>query len=180
VVGPVTRSTVSQEPVDPRAQAITDALHWIWSWRVQVARLREDCEREWGSFGSADRLEQQKASSQFSFDEHVPAVTGWHLTRSLTRVNEHVSVPANEQRHEAFRLLRNPYEHWEEQRAAFASPRATKERSAKEFVDLFPDGAPWSLEMGADDWRLGKVVSINSLTIELLDIEARLLTEQKS
>ena len=47
--------------------------------------------------------------------------------------------------------------------------------SGKRFTELFPEGHPWSITYDGDDWLLGGVVALNSLTRELHNLEANAL-----
>jgi hypothetical protein len=180
-VGPLTRSTVGDEVPDPNEEALSDVLHWIWSWRVQVRRLVESTKEE--GLG-ADALEQRKSLSKVSYDEHLLAVVGWNLARSIDRASERFpQMLLAERIKEAMELLRHLYEHWDEQRGFFQDATALKERSGKRFVEMFPEGKPWSMVYTTDDWLLGGVVSIAALTRELEPIEAvaiRLERERKA
>ena len=82
IVGPVTRATDESESPDPRHEALDDALHWIWSWRLQVRRIQESFEVEWRD---GTPLERRRGASQFSFDEHIITVVGWNLVRAIQR-----------------------------------------------------------------------------------------------
>ncbi len=76
---------------------------------------------------------------------------------------------------EALRLLRNIYEHWDEQRPVFQEPSKPKQGSGKEFLEKFPEGHPWSVSLTSEDWMLGGVVPIHQLTRDLDALEKRLL-----
>ena len=115
---------------------MTDALHWIWAWRVQAERLVESTNAQ--GLG-ADQTERRRSYSRASLDEHLLIVVGWNLQRAIWAVSAFLpdAKPA-EDHSDALRLLRNLYEHWDEQRAAFVMPQAVKARSAKEFTRKFP------------------------------------------
>jgi hypothetical protein len=172
-VGPLTRATVGSDPVSPREQALSDALHWIWSWGVQFQRLVQSQQDEWsGKTGP----EFRRAASRFSFDEHILCVTGWNLARAIERLEAFLpsaSIPSDNS--EALKLLRNLYEHWDEQREAFQSPSALKVRSAADFIAQFPEGKPWSIIFGEHDWFHGGVVPINGVSQALAPIERAVL-----
>lgn len=178
-VGPLTRSTVGTGPVDPQAEAINDALHWIWSWRVQVRRLRESFEAEWAGGTVLEHrtaLENRQVSSRFSFDEHMLVVTGWNLARAIKRVEATVlTFGVRDDQREALKLLRHLYEHWDEQRPAFQSSDVPKEKSAAALAAHFPQGRPWTIVFDKTDWLLGGVVRINELTRALKNVESTLL-----
>ena len=172
-IGPLTRSTVGTEPVSPPDEAVNDTLHWIWSWRLQLGRLRESFEAEWkGDVG----IERRRSSSRFSFDEHILVVTGWNLARAVKLVEAiFPAIRLSEEQTEALRLLRHLYEHWDEQRPAFRSPTVPKEKSAADFAERFPEGKPWTIVFAESDWLLGGVLALNELTRALAQLEAALL-----
>ena len=172
-VGPLTRSTVGSEPVPPEEEALDDALHWIWSWRLQIRRINESFDAQ-GS-GSTD-VQRRQSWSRFSFDEHVLTVTGWNLARAINRAGAaYPEIQLSEQKSEALRLLRHLYEHWDEQRPAFRSSTEAKDRSAAAFAARFPEGRPWTMVFDRDDWILGGVVRLNELTRELSVLEPVIL-----
>lgn len=172
-VGPLTRTTVGTDPVTPEEEALTDALHWIWSWCLQVGRLQESLEVEWSD---GAEIERRRAASRFSFDEHILAVTGWNLARAVQRAGAMFPlVKLREEHTEALRLLRNLYEHWDKQRATFQTPDAPKEQSAATFAEKFPQGRPWTIVFGESDWFLGGVLPVNEVTDALQELEAELL-----
>lgn len=171
-VGPLTRSTVGSAS-DPEAQVLNDVLHWIWSWRVQVVRLRESFDAEWSD---ARGLDRRQASSRFSFDEHMLTVTGWNLARAIKRAQDFFpTIKLQEDHAEALRLLRHLYEHWDEQREAFQSSSAPKQQSAAKFLERFPHGKPWSIVFDENDWILGGVVPLNEVSRALRELEQAVL-----
>ena len=174
--GPLTRSTVGADGGDVRWEATTDALHWIWSWRLQVERHAESTKRD--GAGSTN-LERLQAFSATSYDEHMLAVVGWHLVRAIARANDVLEeIALDPALADALQLLRHIYEHWDEQRPVFQDPSIPKKLSAKHFDEKFPDGQPWSVAFTAEDWMLGGVVPIRGLTRSLSAIEERLLEIQ--
>lgn len=173
VIGGLTRSTVGTEPPDP----LEDALHWIWSWRVQVTRLEATTAAQGQG---ATPIERRQSFSSASFDEHILAVTGWNLARALSAAAPHLPEAGVAQRtRDALRLLRNLYEHWNDQRHSFQSAGVTKNLSGAAFVTVFPDGKPWSITYVAGDWLLGGVLGIGELTRQLGPIEAAILKVQE-
>jgi len=46
LVGPLKRSTFQREAPDPVEEALNDVLHWSWSTRLQISRLRLDVAAE--------------------------------------------------------------------------------------------------------------------------------------
>jgi hypothetical protein len=167
--GALTRSTVGSEPVPPEEEVLDDVLHWIWSWRLQIKRISESFNAQ----GSGDTdVERRRSWSRFSFDEHVLTVTGGNLVRAIRRAEAlfpEIKLP--EGKSEALRLLRNLYEHWDEQRPSFRSSTIPKDRSGAEFAEQFPQGWPWTMVFDKDDWFLCGVVPLNELTHELRTLE---------
>ena len=172
VVGAVTRSTVGGEPSDP----LEDVLHWIWSWRTQLGRLQTST----GEQGAGDTaIDRRRSSSRASFDEHMLAVTGWNLTRALDAAQHRLpDITVAKHTRDALRLLRNLYEHWDEQRPSFGSETVTKTRSSAGFTTSFPEGTPWSIAFTATEWYLGGVLAIGGLTRQLEMIEQEILVIQ--
>ena len=159
--------------VDP-CEVLNDVLHWIWSWCLQLERLVESTKLEWaGGAGSKGR----RVFSRTSYDEHALIVAGGNLARALKPAAElFPELPIDAQRLKAVRLLRNLYEHWDEQRDAFRIPDVTKRRSAKDFTELFPEGRPWSISYGAEEWTLCGVLPLDALTRDLKSLEAQIDT----
>jgi hypothetical protein len=173
----ITRSIIGDEPPDPTEEALNDVLHWVWSWRVQTQRLLSSTAAEGQA---ATELDVRRSLSLATYDEHMLVVAGWNLARALARGGSVVSaVRIAEDKHKALRLLRNLYEHWDEQRPAFQDPAKPKLRSAKEFAELFPKGQPWSITYMKNDWLLGGVVGINAITDALVSIEGAALEMEK-
>ena len=172
VVGAVTRSTVGDEPADP----LEDVLHWVWSWRTQLRRLQTSTVEQ----GAGDTaIDRRRSSSRASFDEHMLAVVGWNLTRALDTAQGRLpEVTVSRHTRDALRLLRNLYEHWDQQRLSFGSKTVTKTRSGAEFSTLFPEGRPWSIAFTATEWYLGGVLAIGALTRQLDTIENEILAIQ--
>lgn len=168
-VGPVTRTTVGEGKPDPEEEALGDLLHWIWIWHLQVGRLHESTLR---ATGTGTPLESRRASSRTSYEEHILSVAGWNLARALNRAQPYLSHAAiSEKTGQALELLRNLYEHWDEQRVAFQTNDIPKKRSAKKLTELFPEGRPWTLVFTNDDLLLGGVVGIGELSEALVPIE---------
>ena len=171
--GPLTRSTVGGGASDPRFELTNDVLHWLWSWRVQVQRHAESTQHD--GEGSSP-LETRRAFSRTSYDEHVLTVVGAHLIRAIQRAEAEFREPLfDNEAATALPLLRNLYEHWDEQRSTFADPEMPKVLSGKTFTERFPQGKPWSVTYVGNDFVLGGVVPIHALTSELDAVEARVL-----
>ena len=172
-VGPVTRTTVGEGKRDPEEEALGDVLHWVWSWHLQVDRLRESTLRE---TGTGTPLESRKISSRTSYEEHMLSVAGWNLARALSRAQPYVpQITISDATSTALKLLRHLYEHWDEQRLAFQESDVPKERAAKDLAKFFPEGRPWTLVFTSDDWLLGGVVGIGELSEALVPIEEEVL-----
>ena len=151
-------------------RVLDDLLHWIWSWRVQVRRLVESTAAEGRG---TDDLAHRRSFSATSYDEHILLVAGAQLVKALGIARDRFPACGDlGETGAALTLLRNLYEHWDEQRESFADPSASKVRSGKTFVERFPQGRPWSIAYGADDWVLGGAVSIKSVMLALDRLEA--------
>jgi hypothetical protein len=171
-VGPITRSTVGEGQPDPEEEALNDVLHWIWSWQLQVDRLREST---FSNPSGEIPLEYRKSSSRASYDEHMVAVVGWNLARALKRAEPYIQLNVfSAETIKALELLRHLYEHWDEQRPAFQLKDKPKERAAKYLADMFPEARPWTMVF-ADDWLLGGQVGIGELSEALLPVEQEVL-----
>jgi hypothetical protein len=171
-VGPITRSTVGEGLPDPEEEALNDVLHWIWSWQLQVDRLREST---FTNPSGENPLEYRKSSSRASYDEHIVAVVGWNLARALKRAQPYIQqIVLSEDTSKLLALLRHLYEHWDEQRPAFQLKDIPKERAAKQLAEDFPEARPWTLVFG-DDWLLAGKVGIGELSEALLPVEQEIL-----
>jgi hypothetical protein len=172
-VGPVTRTTVGEGQPDPKEEALGDALHWIWSWHLQVGRLRESTLRV---TSSRTPLESRRASSRTSYEEHMLLVAGWNLARALNRAQSYMpQATLSEETGQALKLLRDLYEHWDEQRLALQMNNVPKQRSAKTLAKFFPEARPWTIVFTSDDWLIGGIVGIGELSEALVPIEQEVL-----
>ncbi len=169
---PVHRSTVGSGRTDPFGEATSDLSHWIWSWNLQFERLRESTKRD--ARGSSP-LEIRKACSQTSLDEHLLAVVGRHLVNAIKQYERHQKLGMEQEQTDALVLLRHLYEHWNEQREYAQDPSKPKVRAAKHFADGFPDGKPFTITYADDDWLLGGVVPLFSLTRRIAQVESVVL-----
>jgi hypothetical protein len=171
-VGPITRSTVGEGLPNPEEEALNDVLHWIWSWQLQVDRLRESA---FNNPSGETPLDYRKASSRASYDEHIMAVVGWNLARALKRAQPYIQqIAFSVETSKALELLRHLYEHWDEQRPAFQLKDIPKERAAKHLAEQFPEARPWTMVF-ADDWLLAGKVGIGELSEALLPVEQEVL-----
>lgn len=168
----MTRTTVPDELTDPKEQALDDVLHWIWSWRLQRERLAATTMAQ---SGGPDPVSSRRSFSHASYDEHVLVVAGWNVARALKQAEALFPSIRSLGQGDALRLLRNLYEHWDEQRRAFQNPPVEKARSGKEFSDQYPQGRPWSITYAAGDWLLGGVVSARAITESLVQEESEAL-----
>ncbi|MCH7875797.1 MAG: hypothetical protein IH965_10920 [Gemmatimonadetes bacterium] len=172
-VGSIVRSTSGHGESDEDEEVLNDVLHWIWSWRLQLRRFRETTATQGQAETDVDR---RRSYSAASYDEHIVAVVGWNLIRAIDRAADRFPIfEITGDTAEQLRLLRHLYEHWDEQRSSFRSPSSPKTGSGKRFTELFPEGHPWSITYDGDDWLLGGVVALNSLTRELHNLEANAL-----
>lgn len=159
---PVHRETRAADGAASFWTRSSDLLHWIWSWRVQFDRLRESTYKD--GFGKSLDV-KRRSFSRTSLDEHLLAVVGGHLVKAMDEFGSGLPVHALAPAHlEALRLLRNLYEHWDEQRESLRDPEKQLERSAKTFSELFPEGRPFSITYAANDWLLGGVVPLQGVT----------------
>jgi hypothetical protein len=167
----LTRSTVDEGARDLGLEALADLLHWVWAWRLQLSRLVESTRSQ----GAGETgLEQRKSLSQASLDEHLVAFVGKNLVKSVERASsQYPDLPSVDSG--ALGLLRDLYEHWDEQRAVYQDSSLAKKRSAKKLADGYPSATPWSISYTADDWLLGGVVSLRQLTADLEPVEAKAL-----
>jgi hypothetical protein len=112
-VGPLTRTTVSDEKVDPRLKALDDLLHWAWTWEIQIARMAERMKSE----GRGERtLDRRRSFSRVSSDAHLLTVIGLNLATSIKIAHDHFAeIYIDDDAHSALRLLRHIYEHWNRQ-----------------------------------------------------------------
>ena len=154
---------------------LDQALHWIWSWQLQMERLIASTEREPGNFKGVKR---QKAFSRTSFDEHMLAVTGWNMFRALEPVQRQIPLIRALHSTDAqavLELLRHCYERWDQLQPVFS--RGEYRGAVKELSEKSPDARPWSItyRWPDGDWVLGNVVSIRQLSAKLEKIESEIL-----
>ncbi len=156
----------------------SDLLHWLWSWQLQYGRLKESTFRD--GQGSTP-MEMRQAFSRTSLDEHLLAVVGGHVVKAMEQFGDELPANMLEREHlEALRLLRNLYEHWVEQRVVFQDPTKRKVRSAKEFVEGFPDGRPYSITYSSADWLLAGVVPLKKVTAAMQALASAIVELESS
>jgi hypothetical protein len=173
LVGPITRSTMNEIPDDSPECLINDALHWIWSWQLQLARYCESINNELLRFGDGD----PRSFSRTSFDEHVLMVAGGQVVRSVIRARSCLPtlvIPRGTTT--ILKELRDIYEHWEQHRAPFRN-EAPMVRSGKKFSEKNPTGKPWEVIFEKDDIILAHVLSTNLVFQQLHVLEKQLCTE---
>lgn len=160
-------------------RVVSEALHWIWSWNVQLDRLYLSTKAEWNmNQTEISSLESEKICSRTSLDEHLLLVVGRNVLRAIDCLPPHLAdgtIPTNTR--EALNLLRNIYEHWDEQRAAFENPGIPKTRSGKCFSKKYPNGILRSITYAQDDFYIGGVVGLKSFSNQLSELAHRLLDE---
>lgn len=161
--------------IEHQQRAIDEVLHWLWSTKLQVERLAESTKNEWESMG-ADRIENKRLCSKTSCYEHLLLVTGRNLLRAIDIAKTYYSkIDLRPETREAIKLLRDIYEHWDEQREAFQNPQVEKTRSGKIFSQCFPLGKPWAIEYSSSGARLAGALEINSFYEELKSLEELVL-----
>jgi hypothetical protein len=171
--GPVTRSTAVEIPDRSPECLLNDAIHWAYCWQFQLGRLCNSVNDELRHFSDGD----WRYFSRTSFDEHMLMVTGGHVVRALSRLQDHesgLSLPAEIAA--PLKELRDVYEHWEEQREAFRT-RTEMQRSGKKFVENNPTGKPWEVVFHKDDVVFARVVSARRVNEELAKLETVLRDE---
>ena len=157
---------------------IADALHWLNAAQVQAERFLD-------AFASRrtrrpGRIEPDDWRSGFySVEAQFLVVAMGHRVTSLDRLPDVTPAPRlSPDVRTATELLRNILEHWDEQRAAFSSADATKEKSGKRFYDLFPEFSPWSFgtsNQPAQGTRIGGAFHVERALDELRRIEQALV-----
>ncbi len=168
----ITRGTV--QDTDSR-QTIVDALHWLWSCELQIERLAESTRIEWsGSFDT--NRDARRMFSRTSLDEHLVLVVGRNLVRALEQLRkEHPDINLGDDVENIIRLLRNVYEHWDENIPPFKVVSKVKNRGVRALNAAYPDARPWSITYGTDGPMIGGVLALNEFVAQLEDLERALL-----
>lgn len=173
IVGPVKRTTFQREGVDPGVENLTDVLHWLWSTRLQINRLRASLRDEFGAWGLRHRLRARRRFSATTYDEHLVMVAAAHLDRALRSVprkwRRDVQLPMSSRRE--LSLLRDIYEHWDELRRQYRSGGPLRGAALKLKIH-FPTAEPWSFTF---DPKSGEIVLANVVAVDVLDRELRRL-----
>lgn len=149
--------------------SLSTLRHWIWSWHVQLARLRESTRHD--GKGANQEL-RQRAFSVTSLDKHLLLVVGHQAVLALKNAEpslQHHNLGVTQ--NVSLRLLRNLHEHWDEQQPAFRMNGPDKTHSGKDFEDAYPRQNPWSISYSSNDWLIGGVLSVSQLTVDLDAIE---------
>jgi hypothetical protein len=158
---------------------VIDTLHWLWSLQLQIGRLAESTRLEWsGPFDTSTN--PQRLFSRTSLDEHLVLVVGRNLIRALAQLRkEHPDIGLGNDIESVIPLLRNVYEHWDENAPSFDSASKAKSRGIHALNKIHPDAKPWSITYGSDGPVIGGVVALNDLVVQLDALECVLLKLEK-
>lgn len=160
---------------DPRIEATTDLMHWIWSCQLQIHRFHESTHLEFAGGDDANR-DMRRVYSRASLDEHLLMVVGGQFVRAVERARVHYPhFLLGSSEYTALTLLRNIYEHWDETRDMFRDSSIPKKKSSKTFTENFPQGRPWSVTYTSDGPLLSGVVLTRDLLNELNRLECEVL-----
>jgi hypothetical protein len=172
IVGPITVSSLDENDPDPHQAALTDVAHWIWSCKLQIRRFLRSVDSIGRSSWRSD-LERRRSFSKMSYDEHMIFVAAANLERALAQASALLDgLELSEQLRERLTLLRNIYEHWNEQRDSFRQSTRPKARSGRRLQERLPRAAPWSFEWHPNgDIVLAGVVSLQNFWRELRILE---------
>ena len=162
-VGPITRSTMDPGRVDPEWEALSDLVYWCWCCRFQAARLQTSLLNEFTYWRKVRHVLAERAFAATSYDEHCLLVAATNLDRALGHSKALIGEsPIPETTRRSLRLLRNLYEHWDEQRHSFRQGGPEKRRAAKALSEEFPNSKPWTLKLFPD----GKVVLAGAISLD--------------
>ena len=101
-------------------------------------------------------------------------LSGRNLLRSLNRCK--ISKKScNISNSNAIKLLRDIYEHWDEQKEAFQEKKALI-KSGKKFSDKYPNGKPWSIAYSPNGFVIGNILNLYELLRDLNAMEEFFLT----
>jgi hypothetical protein len=172
IVGPITVSMLDENDPNPDEAILIDVAHWIWSCKLQVRRFLQSLHAT-GKPTWRNDLERRRRFSRLSYDEHMVLVAAANLDRALAQESTILDgVLISEQLRTALTLLRNVYEHWNEQRDSFRRVTNSKSRSGRKLQEQFPQASPWSFDWHpGGDIVLAKVVSLQSFWLELRNLE---------
>jgi len=183
LVGPLKRSTFDRQYSEPRAEAINDLLHWVWSTRLQISRLKRSFVTEFKLLNNGAILKSRRSFSATSYDEHMLMVAAANLDRALKKARKYIrakeQLPESPRR--ALWLLRNIYEHWDQLRKEYRQPSGPLKGAALKLKEEFPDAIPWSITFDpkTGEVTLADVIPLGPLVAELRLLEARLLRLQR-
>lgn len=183
IVGPMKRSTLGRESVEPVERATNDILHWSWSTRLQVERLRASLASEFETWNAKPRVRSRRGFSRTSYDEHLVFVAAANLSRALDcaprPLRKAATLGLTAAR--ALRLLRDVYEHWDQLRAQVAGHRAADSGAAARLGREFPGAEPWSLtfDIQTGDIVLANLVDVKQFVADLRRLEAAVLRSER-
>lgn len=183
VVGAMKRSTLGRQSTDPIERATNDILHWSWSTRLQIDRLRSSLGAEFAAWNLKPQVRSRRHFSTTSFDEHVVLVAAANLSRALDsapkalRKVTTLGLPSAR----GLRLLRDVYEHWDQLRPQVAGQRPLSGGAAEKLANEFPGAEPWSLTFtpGTGEIVLANVVNVDQLVVDLRRLEAGVLRAER-
>ena len=184
IVGPMKRSTFQREQPDFAEEALSDVLHWSWSTRLQIDRLRQDVSVEFAAWSAKHPHRARRAFSATSCDEHLLLVCAANLDRALDRVPKNLrrQLSISKQSRRALWLLRNIYEHWDELRRHLRAGTSDSKGTIAKLRKEFPAADPWSftIDHRADEIVLADIVALRALLKELRGLEAGVLRLERS
>jgi hypothetical protein len=181
--GPLKRSTLDRQCSEPREEAINDLLHWLWSTKLQISRLKRSLVTEFKLLSKSATLKASRSFSATSYDEHILMVTAANLDRALKKARKYIPTEARlpESPQRALWLLRNIYEHWDQLRKEYRQPLGPLKGAALKLKEEFPDAVPWSITIDhkTGELTLANVIPLGLFVAELRILEARLLRLQR-
>ena len=166
----------SPEPPDvpailARLQALGDVLMWIGASQLQIQRFLA----AWVRPTSVRPNPEAWRSSLYVVEAHLLAVTANHVVTALDALPTDVAAPSlSPEVRRSVELLRDIWEHWDEQRETFATEPV---RSGKLFRQEFPDESPWSFSYSnapGRGTRVGAVLQIETLADEMEQVATAL------
>jgi len=103
-------------------------------------------------------------------------VVGRNLVRALDQLRkEHPDIGLGKDVEDVIRLLRNVYEHWDENVPPFDLESKVKNRGVRALNTVRPDARPWSITYGSDGPVIGGVLALRDLVLQLEALERILL-----
>lgn len=184
IVGPMKRSTFQREQPDLDVEALGDVLHWSWSTRLQMDRLRQGVAAECAAWGAKNPHRARRAFSVTSCDEHLLLVCAANLDRALDRLPKGLrrQLSVTKETRRALLLLRNIYEHWDQLRRHLRAGTSDAKGTIAKLRKEFPAADPWSftIDHQKDEIVLADVVALRTFLKELRKLEARVLRQERS